>query len=139
MKRFLILILVLGLSFFLIAMGELGGTPAASKIPSPEKNFTVRVMDRQDIQTSLNQFSQDGKVHLAGKMGSATVTIPFEKISQVRFPPPSQGNDPPATVLLKDQKQIEIQLERRSKFYGQADFGTFQIEAKDLKSIRFQP
>ncbi len=139
MKRFLALALIIGASFFLMAMGEMGGTPATPKIPSPEKNFAASVVDRQDVQTSLIQFSHDGKIHLAGKMGSAMVTIPFEKISQIRFSLSSHGNDPSATVWLKDQKQIQIQLERRSKFYGQADFGTFQIEAKDLKSIHFQP
>jgi len=29
-------------------------------------------------------------------------------------------------------------VDKRSKFYGKAEFGTFQIEIKDLKSIRFQ-
>lgn len=139
MKRFWALAVIFGASFFLLAMGEIGGTPATPKIPSPEKNFAVQVVDRQDIKTSLMQFSHDGKIHLAGKMGSAIVTIPFEKISQIRFSLSSQGNESSATVWLKDQKQIQIQVERRSKFYGQADFGTFQIEAKDLKSIHFQP
>ncbi len=138
MKRYLALILILGSGLFLMAMGDFGGTAAPSKIPSPEKNFNARVMDRQDIQTSLTQFSHDGKVYLAGKLGNATVTIPFEKISQIQFVA-AQGKDPAAKVVLKDQKQIEILMDRRSNFYGQADFGTFHIEAKDLKSIRFQP
>ena len=70
--------------------------------------------------------------------GDADVAIPFENISQTQFQNP-EGNDALARVFLRDGKEVEIKMDKRSKFYGKAEFGTFQIEAKDLKSISFQP
>ena len=138
MKRIGVTILLFFSSLFLLAMGDLGGSATPSKIPMPEKNFSARVLDRQDLQTLLSQFSHEGKVYLAGKLGNAVVTVPFEKILQIQFLA-GKGKDVSAKVSMKDQKQIEILVDGRSKFFGQAEFGTFQIEAKDLKAILFQP
>ncbi|MBI5968321.1 MAG: hypothetical protein HY882_10760, partial [Deltaproteobacteria bacterium] len=74
----------------------------------------------------------------AAKRGSATVSIPFGKISHVQLQN-QEGSETLAKVSLRDQKSIEVRLDKRSKFYGQAEFGTFQIETKDLKSISFHP
>jgi len=123
---------------FIMGMGDLGGTAAVNQIPSPEKNFSAQVVDREGIETSLSQFSQDGKIFVTGKRGSATVAVPFDKISWIQFQDPEK-RDIPARLLLKDQSTVEMRLEKRSKFYGQAQFGTFQIEIKDVNSIRFHP
>jgi len=40
-------------------------------------------------------------------------------------------------VILRDQKSVQVKIDKRVKFFGKTDFGTYQIEAKDLKSIRF--
>ena len=116
----------------------MGGAVPADKTPTPEKNFAVRVNDREGIQTSLNQFSQEGKVSLAGKRGSATVSIPFEKISQFQIQS-VEGSDVQAKVSLRTQESLDIKIEKKAKFYGKADFGSFQIEVKDLKAVNFLP
>ncbi len=123
---------------FLLGMGGLGGSAPVDKIPEPSKKFTVIVVDRQGVKTTLGQFSHEGKVFIAGKRGSAEVASPFEIISQVQFKG-VEGNDILAEIRMRDSKSVEIRLDKRSKFYGKAEFGTFQIEAKDLLSINFQP
>ncbi|MCX5917894.1 MAG: hypothetical protein NTX30_14610 [Deltaproteobacteria bacterium] len=138
MKRFLAPIVILSSLLFLMGMGELGGSAPADKVPSPEKNFSVKVTDREGIPTSLSQFSQEGKVFLAGKRGSATVTVPFEKISQIQFQA-AEGNEIPAKLTLRTQESLDLKVDKRSKFYGKAEFGTFQIDAKDLKTVNFLP
>jgi hypothetical protein len=137
MKKYLAPVAIFSTVLFIMGMGELGGAVPADKIPVPEKNFNTLVIDREGIQTALSQFSFDGKVSLSGKRGSATVAIPFEKISQVELQG-QEGSEVLAKVTLLDQKSIEVKVDKRSKFYGKAEFGTFQIEIKDLKSIRFQ-
>jgi hypothetical protein len=123
---------------FLLGMGELGGGPAPiDKIPSPEKNFPAQVVDRQGVQALLQSFSFEGKVFLAAKHGSAAVAVPFEKISAVHFQE-IEGGEISARIVLRDQKTVAVKLDRRAKFFGKTDFGTYQVEAKDLKSIRFQ-
>ncbi len=138
MKRFLASMALFSSFLFLMGMGELGGSAPANKIPSPEKNFAVKATDREGIQTSLSQFSQEGKIFLAGKRGSATVAIPFEKISQIQFQA-AEGNEIPAKLTLRNQESLDLKVDKRSKFYGKADFGTFQIDAKDLKAVNFLP
>jgi len=139
MKKYLAPVAIFSTVLFIMGMGELGGAAPADKIPVPEKNFNTLVIDREGIQTALSQFSFDGKVSLSGKRGSATVAIPFEKISQVELQVQGQeGSEVLAKVTLLDQKSIEVKVDKRSKFYGKAEFGTFQIAIKDLKSIRFQ-
>lgn len=137
MKKYLAPVAIFSTVLFIMGMGELGSAAPADKIPVPEKNFNTLVIDREGIQTALSQFSFDGKVSLSGKRGSATVAIPFEKISQVELQG-QEGSEVLAKVTLLDQKSIEVKVDKRSKFYGKAEFGTFQIEIKDLKSIRFQ-
>ncbi|NWF57554.1 MAG: hypothetical protein HXY45_22470 [Syntrophaceae bacterium] len=138
MNRFLASILVLISFLFLMGMGELGGTAPANKVPAPEKNFAVRVTDREGIQTSLSQFSQEGKVFITGKRGGATVTVPFEKVSQMQIQS-AEGNEVQVKLTLRTQDSLDIKVDKRAKFYGKADFGTFQIEGKDLKTVLFLP
>ena len=138
MNKFFALAVVLVSVIFLSGMGELGGSAPPGKVPAPEKNFNVRVVDREGVQTTLSQFSQDGKVFLVGKRGDALVTIPFEKVSQVQFEP-LEGKDVRARVSIKGAETVEIRLENKAKLYGKADFGTFQIDAKDLRSLSFLP
>jgi hypothetical protein len=138
MKRFLAPILIFSSLLFLMGMGGVGGSAPAGKIPSPEKNFGVKVTDREGFQTSLSQFSQEGKVFLTAKRGSASVTIPFEKISQIQFLS-AEGNEIQAKLTLRTQDSLDIKVDKRAKFYGKADFGTFQIEGKDLKTVIFLP
>ncbi len=136
MKRFFAPVVLLTTFLLLMGMGELGSP--AGKVPTPEKNFRVRVTDREGVQTSLTEFSAEGKVFLAGKRGDATVTIPFEKISQVQFEP-QEGNRLDAKVSLRGQETVTINLDKQTKFYAKTDFGTFQISAKDVKSLAFLP
>ena len=127
------------LSFlFLMGMGGLGGSAPLDKVPEPPKKFTVVVVDRQGVKTTLGQFSHEGKVFIAGKRGSADVASPFEIISQVQFKG-QEGNEIVAEIYMSEPKKVEIRMDKRSRFYGKAEFGTFQIEAKDLQSINFHP
>ena len=130
--------ILIGSLLFLLGMGELGGKAPMDKIPEPGNNFSVKVLDIQEIQTLLAHFSQDGNIFLEGKRGKASITIPFEKISQILFLN-VKGDEISAKISLRNGESLEITLYKKVKFSGKAQFGTFQIEAKDLKSIRFQP
>jgi hypothetical protein len=136
MKKMLAPVAILFSLFFLMGMGGFGGAPV-EKVPTPDKDFHARIVDRDSVQTSLAQFSHEGKTFLSGKRGEGLVAIPFDKISQVQFR--AEGNSAVAKVSLREQHSVEIMVEKQSKFFGRAEFGTFQIEAKDLRSISFQP
>ena len=138
MKKYFAPVVIFSSLLFLMGMGGLGGPGSVEKIPVPAKNFNARVIDHQGVQTSLSQVSFEGNVFLVGKRGDAVVTIPFEKISQVEIKGP-EGKEVVAVAILRNQEKVEVNIDKNSKLYGKADFGTFQIESKDLKSISFQP
>lgn len=138
MKKFIAAVGVMISFLFLMGMGGLGGNSPIDKIPEPKKNFSVVVIDRQGVKTSLSQFSHDNMIVIAGKRGSADVAVPFEIISQVQFQG-QEGNKILLEISLREPKRVEIRVDKLSKFYGKAEFGTFQIEAKDLQSINFHP
>ena len=138
MKKIIAAVGVMISFLFLMGMGGLGGNSPIDKIPEPKKNFSVVVIDRQGVKTSLSQFSHDGMVVITGKRGSADVAVPFEIISQVQFQG-QEGNKILLEISLREPKRVEIRVDKLSKFYGKAEFGTFQIEAKDLQSINFHP
>ena len=136
MKKYLAPAVVLASLIFLLGMGELGGGPSPiDKIPAPEKNFSAAVLDREGVQTALQSFSFEGKTFLAGKHGSASIAVPFEKIAEIQFQG-QEGNEMNVRIVLRDQKTVPIKMDKRSRFFGKTDFGTYQIEAKDLKTIR---
>jgi len=137
MKKYIAPAIILLCLSFLLGMGELGGGPTPiDKIPAPEKNYSAGVIDRTGVQTNLQSFSFDGKIFLVGNYGSASVTIPFEKIGEIQFQG-TEGNEMGMRVILRDQKTVQVKVDKRAKFFGKTEFGTYQIEAKDLKSIRF--
>jgi len=138
MRKYFAPVAIFSSLLFLMGMGGLGGPGPVEKIPVPTKNFNARVIDHQGVQTSLSQVSFEGNVFLVGKRGDATVTIPFEKISRVEIKG-LEGNGVVVVANLRNQEKVEVKVDKNSKFYGKADFGTFQIESKDLKSISFQP
>ncbi len=138
MKKYLSSVVIFSSLLLLMGMGGLGGPGSVEKIPVPTKNFNARIIDHQGVQTSLSQVSFEGNVSLVGKRGDATVAIPFEKISRVEIKGP-EGNEVVVVAILRTQEKVEVKADKNSKFYGKADFGTFQIETKDLKSISFQP
>ncbi|MGC8808634.1 MAG: hypothetical protein ACP5Q3_00130 [bacterium] len=122
----------------LMGMGELGGTAPLEKIPIPPKDFKVEISDQMGVKTNLSKFSQEGKVVLAGKRGQAQVAIPFEIISKIEFVK-LEGQEVILKVSLREAKSYEIKIEKKSKFFGQADFGPLRIEAQDIKTINFLP
>jgi hypothetical protein len=118
----------------LTGMGELTGEPDNS-IPTPDKNFDATFIDNQDVTVKCTQVSMDGEIFVWGKKGKGTVTISFEKIKAIEF----IGGDKfvTAEVELTDGKKVKIAVDNDKEFFGNLEFGTFQIEARDLKKIIF--
>lgn len=138
MKKGLYLIALLTGFLLLTGMGGLGGTPA-NKIPTPEKDFSATIIDKQDVVTKCKQVSREGDVFFLGKKGMRmrTVTIPFKKVKIAEFE--SRKGVVTAVLKLIDGQTIEIEMDKSQRFYGVANFGTFQIEVTDLKKVIFIP
>ena len=131
---------VLLAAFWTMGLGD-GGDGDGPKIPIPQRNFTVTVTDTTGNAMEAKRFTWEGKVHLRGQFGSATVTLPFQKIKGIKVLAEKKLGNPDliATVVeLKSGEPVELSLERTSKCYGETRFGNYEIFLKDVAEIAFE-
>ena len=134
MKKCLYMIGLLAVFLLLTGMSGLGGTPA-NRVPTPEKDFSATFTDKQTVVTVCSQVSRQGETFFMGKRGEGTVTVSFEKVQTAEFK--NRGDKVTAVIKLTTGKTVEIEVDKGQTFYGNVDFGTFKIEAADLKRITF--
>src|SRR4030065_494536 len=79
-QRFIYAVIVLAAFAMLTAMGGTGGFERAPRV---EKNYTVVVTDTAGNKIAGEKFSWEGRIHFAGYLGMAQVTMPFEKINEL--------------------------------------------------------
>lgn len=103
------------------------------KIPTPDKNFTVLVVDQADVRTKVTQFSIDGATYLTGAHGKGTFSIPLEKIKQIDFRLIDDVLE--ATAQLTDGLTIKLSPEYGQQCYGKTEFGTFVIKIGDIRQL----
>lgn len=125
-------------------MGLGGGTEGAGggpNIPIPQENFTVTITDRSEQTLEARRFTWEGKVHLRGQVGNATVSLPFSKLRSLTVQPAS-GEDAAdrvkASIALRSGDTVEVMIDSTSKCYGETKFGTYEIFLKDVTRIEFQ-
>jgi hypothetical protein len=125
---------------WLMGMGG-GGDNNGKTVPLPQKNFTVSITDGRGQKATAERFTWEGKVSFQGQYGSATITVPFQKVQSVKVMP-SQAGTSPTTVLtkmtLRGGDTLDLGLDRTSKCYGETSFGTYEIFLKDVGEIQFQ-
>jgi hypothetical protein len=135
MKRFAWLIVVLVGAFFCLGMGDLGGQPEGT-IPETDLKIAAKVVDREGVETSLEQFSMDGKTYLDTQRGSGKLTIPFQQLESVSFGKLS-GDEMAVQVKFKSGTVMDLTIGKRALFYGSTGYGAFVIKARDLSRIEF--
>jgi hypothetical protein len=135
MKKIVFLLVGLTLSLFCMGMGELGGQPEGT-IPETDVRIEAKVVDRSGTETSLNQFSMDGKTYLDALRGSGQLTIPFQQLSSLTFGAVS-GDDLAVEVKLKSGSVMNLKVRKRAFFYGSTGYGAFVIKARDVAKIEF--
>ncbi|PLX95489.1 MAG: hypothetical protein C0621_03505 [Desulfuromonas sp.] len=137
MKRILSLFLLLLTAFFLMGMGDLGGTPEGS-VPAVDEDYHVQLTDREGVSVSLSQFSMDGNIVLQGKRGSGTMSIPFSALTAIEVTQ-TRSNDATVNLSLNEGESLQIKIPGRAVFYGSTGFGGYQIRVDDVTRIDFQP
>ena len=134
MKKIPYLFAVLAGFLLFTGMGGMEERPRG-RVPTPEKNFTATFFDNQGIVTKITHVSRQGEVFFLGNKGKGTVTVSFNEINTVEF---KNGKGVvTALIELKNGKNIELKIDKSHRFYGNLDFGTFQIEVGDLKKVIF--
>ena len=128
---FLLILTVL----FLTAMGGKGG--GFERAPRVDKSFAVTVTDVSGNKINGEKFSWEGRVHFAGSMGMASITIPFEKIKEISIGEKKEKKVK-VTAKLKDGSETVFDIEADSRCYGEAPFGSFMLTMEEMRNVLFK-
>ncbi len=116
-------------------MGGKGG--GFERAPRVDKNFFVTVTDVSDNKIAGEKFSWEGRVHFAGSLGMASITVPFEKIKEISVGEKKEKRVK-VTAKLKDGSEAAFEIDADSRCYGEAPFGSFMLMMEEIKAISFK-
>jgi hypothetical protein len=115
-----------------------GGSDAPpARIPIPARNFSAVVEDLQGVRVPVTEVTYDGEVFLYGTFGEGQVTVPFEKIKEVRVEPTNEPTKRVAFVILADGSNVQLVIESDTLAYGRTSFGTYSIAVEKVRRIEF--
>jgi hypothetical protein len=120
---------------FLSAMGGKGG--GFERAPRVDKNFMVVVMDASGNKIEGEKFSWEGRLHFAGYMGLAQVTMPFERVKELTVGE-KKDRKVKVTARLTDGSEAVFDIDSDARIYGESGFGSFMLTMDEIKSISFR-
>ena len=135
MRRVLMIVLALLAGAVLTGMGDLGGIPAGT-VPKTDENIKAQIVDRSGVSTELSNFSMDGQIFLDGRRGDGQMNIFFRELREMSFGKVS-GEEVPVDLLLKSGSRLQLNVRKRTLFYGDTGYGAYRIPARDVSRIVF--
>jgi hypothetical protein len=126
---------VIILAAFIILTG-MGGTGGFERAPRVEKNFAVTVSDASGRKIEGEKFSWEGRVHIAGYLGMAQVTMPFERIRELTVGEKKERKVR-VTARLTDGTETSFDVDAKTRCFGEASFGSFMLQMDEVKTITF--
>ena len=120
-----------------ILLTAMGGSGGFERAPRVEKNFAVVVTDMSGNKIEGEKFSWEGRIHIAGYLGMAQVTMPFERIKELNA---AEKKDRKVKVLVRltDGTETSFEVDAKSRCFGEAGFGSFMLQMDEIKSISFK-
>jgi hypothetical protein len=134
-KRWMSAALMVSVIILLTAMGGKGG--GFEKAPRVDKNFKVVVIDASGNKIEGEKFSWEGRIHFAGYIGLAQVTMPFERVKEL-IVGEKKDRKVKVTARLTDGTETVFDIDSDARVYGEAGFGSFMLTMDELKSISFR-
>ncbi len=131
-----ILFAAIFLTAFILLTG-MGGSGGFEKAPRVEKNFAVTVTDISGKKIEGEKFSWEGRIHFAGYMGLAQVTMPFDRIRDLTVGP-LRERKVTVTARLNDGSETSFDVDAKTRCFGEAPFGSFMLQMDEIKSIAFK-
>jgi len=113
-------------------MGSNGGNGVV-KVPEPDENYAVTLIDQSDVSMELGEFSCDGMTFFTGKLSRSEVSVDFSRIRSVLFF--LKDEKIVAKLRLKDGNVVELLMKNKQPCYGLSSFGNVKIEMVDIKKI----
>ena len=127
-------VLMVAVFMLLTAMGGTGGFERAPRV---EKNYAVVVTDVSGKRIEGEKFSWEGRIHFAGYLGMAQVTMPFEKIRELTMGE-MRERKVKVTARLTDGTETAFEVDAKSRCFGEAGFGSFMLQMDEIKTVVFK-
>lgn len=134
LQRALYAVFILSVFILLTAMGGSGGFERAPRV---EKNYAVVVTDTSGNKIEGEKFSWEGRVHFAGYLGMAQVTMPFEKVKELTVGE-KRERKVKVTARLTDGTETSFDVDAKTRCFGEAGFGSFMLLMDEIRSITFK-
>ncbi|HTP06069.1 MAG TPA: hypothetical protein VMM54_13050 [Nitrospirota bacterium] len=134
-KRWASAALMVSVIILLTAMGGKGG--GFEKAPRVDKNFMVVVTDTSGNKIEGEKFSWEGRIHFAGYMGLAQITMPFERVKELTVGE-KKDRKVKVTARLTDGTETVFEIDSDARVYGESRFGSFMLTMDEIKSISFK-
>jgi hypothetical protein len=134
-KRLASVAFMVSFFIFLSAMGGKGG--GFERAPRVDKNFMVVVMDASGNKIEGEKFSWEGRLHFAGYMGLAQVTMPFERVKELTVGE-KKDRKVKVTARFTDGSEAVFDVDSDARVYGESGFGSFMLTMDEIKSISFR-
>jgi hypothetical protein len=134
-KRLVSAVFMVSIIILLTAMGSKGG--GFEKAPRVDKNFVVIVTDASGNKIEGEKFSWEGRIHFAGYMGLAQVTMPFERVKELTVGE-KKDRKVKVTARLTDGSESVFDVDSDARVYGESGFGSFMLTMDEIKSISFK-
>lgn len=135
MRRAMALMLAVVAGGAAYAMG-VGGSDAPTRIPVPAEDFSAVVEDRSGTVVEVRRATFDGEVFLFGTLGEGKVSVPFERIREVRFEPSTDEGHLVAFAVLEEGAPVRLIVEDDVPCYGETSFGLYRIEVEHIRRIQ---
>jgi len=120
----------------LSAAGGFGlGADAPARIPVPASLYSATVEDASGTQVEVRRVTFNGEIFFYGVLGEATVTIPFDKVTEARVEPSGEPGHVVLFAVLKDGTTARIVVEDDLPCYGEATFGNYRVDVGKLRRI----
>ncbi|MBI5524304.1 MAG: hypothetical protein HY910_16890 [Desulfarculus sp.] len=130
-----ILALLICLCPLLLAMGLSDGA-GPTRIPEPQADYRVLLVDQQGTRVELSQFAIDGQSFVLGTVGQGQVAVPFEKVQALEFL--NQDGQLKAKVTLKQGEPVSMTVTAALKATGKTGYGNFRIPLGEVSRVEFK-
>ena len=116
----------------LLGMG-FGDSQGPTRIPEPQANYRVVLVDQEGARVELTDFSVDGQAFVMGGLGQGQVAVPLEKVKAVDIV--NQGGRLKARISLAQGEPVELDLNGDLKATGRTSYGNFRISLSEVRRV----
>ena len=112
---------------------DFGDSQGPTRIPEPQSNYRVLLVDQEGVRVELTEFSVDGQTFVMGGLGQGQVAVPLEKVRAVDIV--NQDGKLKAKISLAQGAPVDLELDGNLKATGRTSYGNFRIPLSEVRRV----